>query len=65
MLLVTLHSERSSPSDLVARYECPECGAEPEDVHATWCLAEEDRYDKILGSMPAPSYAAEEDPLND
>jgi hypothetical protein len=28
MLLVTLHSERSSPSDLVARYECPECGAE-------------------------------------
>jgi hypothetical protein len=28
MLLVTLHSERSSPTDLVARYECPECGAE-------------------------------------
>ena len=28
MLLITLHSERSSPSDLVARYECPECGAE-------------------------------------
>ena len=28
MLLITLHSERSSPRDLVARYECPECGAE-------------------------------------
>jgi hypothetical protein len=29
---------------------CPECGAEAEDVHASWCLAEEDRYDRILGS---------------
>jgi hypothetical protein len=29
---------------------CPECGAEPEDVHASWCRAEEDRYDRILGS---------------
>jgi len=28
MLLSTFHSERSSPSDLVALYECPECGAE-------------------------------------
>ena len=27
---------------------CPECGAEAEDVHASWCLAEEDRYDRIL-----------------
>lgn len=21
---------------------CPECGADPEDDHASWCLAEED-----------------------
>jgi len=28
MLLSTFHSERSSPRDLVALYECPECGAE-------------------------------------
>lgn len=21
---------------------CPECGAEPEDEHASWCLATED-----------------------
>lgn len=47
---------------------CPECGAEPEDVHATWCRAEEDRYDKILGSgVPAwdESSAREPDPLED
>jgi hypothetical protein len=28
MLLSSLHSDRSSPKDLVALYECPECGAE-------------------------------------
>jgi hypothetical protein len=28
MLLSSLHSDRSSPSDLLALYECPECGAE-------------------------------------
>ena len=28
MMLSTFHSERSSPSDLVALYECPACGAE-------------------------------------
>jgi len=38
-----------------AGQRCPECGAEPEDVHASWCLAEEDQYDKILGSLPASS----------
>ena len=30
---------------------CPECGAEPEDVHADWCLAEEDRYEEIMGGV--------------
>ncbi len=44
---------------------CPECGAEPEDVHASWCLAEEDQYDKILGlSVPART-DGEPDPLDD
>jgi hypothetical protein len=34
-------------------------------VHASWCLAEEDKYDRILGSMPKNSHAADDDPLND
>ena len=37
-------------------------GAAPEDVHAEWCLAEEDRYEEILGSLPRPTFN-EEDPL--
>ncbi len=41
---------------------CPECGAAPDDVHAEWCLAEEDRYDEILGSLPRAD-VAEDDPL--
>ena len=42
---------------------CDECGAAPEDVHAEWCLAEEDRFEEILGSLPrTPS--SEEDPLS-
>ena len=44
---------------------CAECGAEPDDVHASWCLAEEDQYDKILGSIPTTPAYAEDDPLND
>jgi hypothetical protein len=44
---------------------CPECGAEPEDVHASWCLAEEDRYDRILGSVAPSRDDGEDDPLAD
>jgi hypothetical protein len=44
---------------------CPECGAEPDDVHATWCLAEEDQYDRILGSLPPVHDDWEPDPLDD
>jgi hypothetical protein len=51
---------------------CPECGAEPEDVHASWCRAEEDRYDRILGSGLSTSTSGdgangrhEADPLDD
>ena len=32
-----------------ANRRCPECGAEPDDKHASWCLATEDDYDEILG----------------
>ncbi len=42
--------------------QCEECGAEPEDIHAEWCLAEEDRYEEILGSLPRPA-STEDDPL--
>jgi hypothetical protein len=28
-------------STAVAEEPCPECGADPEDEHASWCLAEE------------------------
>ncbi len=44
---------------------CPECGAEPEDVHASWCLAEEDRYDRILGATERSVSDLEDDPLDD
>ncbi len=41
---------------------CVECGAAPEDVHAEWCLVEEDRYDEILGKLPRPTMV-DDDPL--
>ena len=37
---------------------CAECGAEPEDVHAEWCLAEDDRYEQIMGGVAVPDGAA-------
>lgn len=43
---------------------CPECGAEPDDSHASWCLAEEDAYDRILGSSTSTG-PEEHDPLDD
>jgi len=42
---------------------CDECGAEPEDVHAEWCRAEEDRFEEILGGMPRTQFSDDEDPL--
>ena len=44
---------------------CPECGAEPEDSHASWCLATEDEYDEILGTTPKTPAYDEDDPLNE
>jgi hypothetical protein len=52
-------------SSTEATGRCVECGAEPDDVHATWCRAEEDSYDRILGSLPTSSTHADDDPLKD
>ena len=52
--------KRSVATDRATK--CEECGAEPEDVHAEWCRAEEDRYEEILGSIPRTTQV-EEDPL--
>lgn len=46
-----------------ANRSCPECGAEPDDKHASWCLATEDEYDEILGTTPSRATYAEDDPL--
>ncbi len=46
-----------------ANRSCPECGAEPDDKHASWCLATEDEYDEILGTAPNRATHAEDDPL--
>jgi len=43
-------------------HTCDECGAAPEDIHAEWCLADEDAFEEILGSLPRVS-SGEEDPL--
>jgi len=56
---------RSLKRSTATAQRCPECGAEPEDVHASWCLAEEDQYDRILGSTLPHSADTEHDPLDD
>lgn len=45
---------------------CPECGAEPDDEHASWCLAEAEELDEILGTADGVGEEDEEqDPLSD
>jgi hypothetical protein len=56
---------RSLKRSTTTAERCPECGAEPEDVHASWCMAEEDRYDRILGSEGPGGVDREHDPLDD
>lgn len=46
-----------------ANRRCPECGAEPEDEHASWCMAESDEYEQILGIESADGGDEEDDPL--
>jgi hypothetical protein len=43
-----------------ANKRCPECGAEPDDEHASWCLAESDELEEILG--PGSLSSREDDP---
>jgi len=40
---------------------CPECGAEGEDEHASWCMAEAEELDEV-GSVDG-AVGFEEDPL--
>jgi len=44
-----------------ATKRCPECGAEPDDQHASWCLAESNEFEDILG--PGAGTSSEDDPL--
>ena len=46
-----------------AHKRCPECGAEPDDAHASWCLAESDELEEILG--PGIAVSREDDPLTE
>ncbi len=46
-----------------ASRRCPECDAEPDDKHASWCLATEDDYDEILGTSTRGAADPEDDPL--
>lgn len=48
-----------------ASRRCPECGAEPDDEHASWCLAEDQEFDEILGTSDGGGSVDEEDPLAD
>jgi hypothetical protein len=48
-------------STVIAGKRCPECGAEPDDEHASWCLAEADELEEILGT--GPQVPREDDPL--
>lgn len=42
---------------------CPECGAEGEDEHASWCMAEVDEFEDIVGPAGASAGIADDDPL--
>lgn len=50
---------------------CAECGAGPDDEHASWCLAEADELEELLGNVgpgagrPYSNGNHEEDPLYD
>ena len=52
-----------------ANRRCPECGAEPEDKHASWCMAETDEFADILADddedVDGAGDEAEDDPLRD
>lgn len=43
---------------------CAECGAEPEDGHASWCLVPQDEFDAILGEGGRSAASDGDDPLD-
>jgi len=45
-----------------ANKRCPECGAEPDDEHASWCMAEADDLDDTL-SADDVAREPDDDPL--
>ncbi len=46
-----------------ANRRCPECGAGPDDEHASWCMAVDDELDELLGTAEPSSHQFEDDPL--
>ncbi len=46
-----------------AHRRCPECGAEPDDQHSSWCMAESEELDEILGTLGEEPEHGEDDPL--
>jgi hypothetical protein len=49
-----------------AQKRCPECGAGPDDEHVSWCMAESDELDEILGNVvDGPRPFEDDDPLAD
>lgn len=47
-----------------AQRRCPECGAAPDDEHASWCMAESNELEEILGPVrEGPRSFDEDDPL--
>jgi len=48
-----------------ANRRCPECGAEADDQHASWCMAESEALDEILGTANGSSFEDEDDPLDE
>jgi hypothetical protein len=50
-------------SVVTVQKRCPECGAAPDDEHASWCMVESDELDEILGTAERPRPLDEDDPL--
>lgn len=50
-----------------ANRRCPECGAEPDDEHASWCMAEADEFADIVGGGAAGADPSDDeaDPLDE
>ncbi len=51
-------------STATANKSCPECGADPDDEHASWCMAETEFEDILSPGLDlAPAPLLEDDPL--